>query len=135
MTAGGRLPVLGPTTESERIHALDAMRGVAILGVLLAYTVWSLGGPDQAGSGSDRLVARLMDLFVDNKCFTMFAILFGLGISQQWRRWEAAGRHLVRLHVRRMGFLLVAGALHAVLLRNGDILVPYAALGLTLLLW
>lgn len=127
-------PSLRPTSDSERLHALDAMRGVAILGVLVAYTVWSLGGPArESWSGADHAVARGMDLLVDNKFLTMFAFLFGLGIAQQWRRWQAAGHDPVPLHLRRMAFLLGIGLLHAILLRNGDILAPYAILGLVLI--
>jgi uncharacterized protein len=125
---------VGPTAARERIAALDAMRGLAILGVLVAYTVWSLGNPPpETWTRADRLVERAMDLFVDNKFLTMFACLFGVGVAQQWRRWEAAGYDPVPLHLRRMGFLLGVGLLHAVFLRNGDILAPYALLGLVLL--
>lgn len=40
---------LRPTAGDERLPALDAVRGVAILGVLVAYTVWNLGGPPSGG--------------------------------------------------------------------------------------
>jgi uncharacterized protein len=128
-------PALGPTSGAERIHSLDAMRGVAILGVLLAYAVWSLGNPpEETWNAADRAVERGMNLLVDGKFLTMFACLFGVGVAQQWRRWEAAGSDPRPLHLRRMGFLLGIGLLHAVFLRNGDILVPYALLGFVLLL-
>jgi uncharacterized protein len=124
---------LAPTAGSERIAALDALRGMAILGVLVAYTVWNLGNPPfDTWSSADRAVARGMDLFVDNKFLTIFAWLFGVGVAQQWRRWEAAQSNPVALHVRRMLFLAAIGLAHATLLRNGDILAPYALLGFTL---
>jgi uncharacterized protein len=129
-----REPV-APTPQVARIQALDALRGVAILGVLLAYTVWSLGNPPvRLWSRADTVTAVLMDLLVDTKFVTIFACLFGVGVAQQWRRWAASGASVVPFHVRRMGFLLVAGLLHAVFLRNGDILAPYALMGLSLLL-
>jgi len=122
-----------PIPAKERLHALDAIRGVAILGVLAAYTVWSLGNPPESTwSAADRLVERGMSVFVDNKFLTLFAFLFGLGVTQQWQRWTAAGADPRPLHLRRMGFLLGTGLLHAVFLRNGDILVPYALLALAL---
>src|SRR5262245_2230291 len=112
------------------------MRGLAILGVLVAYTVWSLGNPlEETWTRADHAVEWLMGLFVDNKFLSMFAFLFGVGVTQQWRRWEEAGADPVRLHLRRMAFLLAVGILHATLIRNGDILAPYAILGLTLLLF
>ncbi len=128
------MTALLPTPKSERLHALDAMRGLAILGVLLAYTVWSLGAPpEDTWSRVDHVIARGMDLLVDTKFLTMFACLFGVGVAQQWRRWEASGQPIGPLHVRRMTFLLIVGLVHGALLRNGDILAPYAILGLLLL--
>ncbi|HET6319925.1 MAG TPA: DUF418 domain-containing protein [Chloroflexota bacterium] len=125
-----------PTSHADRIQSLDALRGVAILGVLLAYTVWSLGNPPRdTWSRADDVTAWLMDVFVDNKFVTIFACAFGLGVSQQWRRWQASGGDVPPLHLRRMTFLFVIGLLHGVFLRNGDILAPYALLGITLLLF
>ncbi|MCI0405638.1 MAG: DUF418 domain-containing protein [candidate division Zixibacteria bacterium] len=125
---------LRPASEAERIHALDALRGMAILGVLLAYTVWNLGAPpSETWNAADRAATTLMDFLVDNKFLTTFAFLFGVGISQQWKRWEAAGPNAAPLHLRRMGFLFAVGILHGILLRNGDILAPYAILGIILL--
>jgi uncharacterized protein len=123
-----------PTADSERLHGLDAIRGMAILGVLAAYTAWSLGNPpEDTWSAADRLVARGVDMFVDNKFLSLFACLFGLGVSQQWRRWSASGADVTTLHLRRMAFLLLIGLVHAVGVRNGDILAPYALLGFVLL--
>ena len=123
-----------PTADAERIDALDAIRGVAILGVLLAYTVWSLGNPPaETWSAADRWVVQAADRFVDTKFLSLFACLFGLGVSQQWRRWAAAGDDVTARHGRRMLFLLAIGLVHAVFIRNGDILVPYALLRLMLL--
>lgn len=102
--------------------------------MLLAYTVWSLGSPPaETWSVVDRAVARGMDLFVDGKFLTIFAFLFGIGVAHQRRRAEAVGRDPAPVHLRRMGFLFVVGILHAAFLRNGDILAPYALLGLLLL--
>lgn len=125
-----------PTTESERIHAFDAIRGVAIMGVLFAETVWSLGGPDSAQwTAFDNGVAKWMDYFVDNKFLTLFACMFGVGIAQQWRRWETSGANISVLHARRMGFMILVGLIHAVTVRNGDILAPYAIMGFLMLPW
>ena len=135
MSSSSGLPARpGPTAAAERIDALDAIRGVAILGVLLAYTMWSLGNPPaETWSAADRWVAQAADRFVDTKFLSLFACLFGLGVSQQWRRWEAVGDDVAARHGRRMLFLLAIGLVHAVFIRNGDILVPYALLGLILL--
>lgn len=74
----------------------------------------------------------LADLLVDNKMRTLFSMLFGAGVV------IAAGRPGVGrvgagwLHYRRMGWLLLFGALHGWLLWTGDILFAYASVGLWL---
>jgi uncharacterized protein len=131
--AASSAPVVRPLGAAERLAFVDAVRGIAILGVLVAYTMWNLGGPPEAAwSGADRIIDPTLSTLVDAKFVTIFACLFGVGTAQQWRRFEAAGRDPWTLHVRRMLFLLTVGLLHATLLRNGDILAPYAILGLVL---
>lgn len=123
-----------PLMARERLALVDVLRGVAILGVLVAYTLWSLGSPpSEQWSRADVVIDTLGSYFVDTKFISIFAFLFGVGTAQQWRRAEADARRRTAIHVRRMSFLLVAGLVHATLIRNGDILAPYAILGLVLL--
>jgi uncharacterized protein len=123
-----------PLAPSERLALVDVLRGVAILGVLASYTIWSLGSPPPARwTRLDRAVDWLADLLIDGKFITLFAFLFGVGTAQQWRRIAAAGRDPVPLYLRRITFLFCAGLLHGVLLRDGDILAPYALIGFALL--
>jgi uncharacterized protein len=125
-----------PLAPSERLPLVDVLRGVAILGVLASYTLWSLGtAPEEQYTRLDRALDWLADLLIDGKFITLFAFMFGVGTSQQWRRFESAGRNPVPLHFRRMTFLLAVGAIHALLLRDGDILAPYALLGMGLFLF
>jgi len=127
-------PAVRPLAAVERLPLVDVLRGVAILGVLLAYTLWNLGSPpSETWSRIDRIVDVTGDTLVDGKFITIFAFLFGAGTAQQWQRIEASGQNPVGIHLRRMLFLLTAGLLHAALLRNGDILAPYAILGVALL--
>ena len=125
---------VGPLAAAERLAFVDALRGVAILGVLVAYTMWNLGSPPpETWTSAERAVDTVLGILVDAKFLTMFAFLFGVGTAQQWRRVESHGWDPTGVHVRRMLFLLAVGILHAVLLRNGDILANYAILGLALL--
>ena len=59
-------------------------------------------------------------------------VLFGAGVAQQWRSLEGRGQDVRAFHMRRMAFLVPVGLTHAVLLRNGDVLAPYAVLGMVL---
>jgi len=129
MTAHARGP--RPLQPDERLPFLDALRGIAILGVLVSYTIWSLGSsPADRWSALDQAIATGADVLVDGKFLTIFAFLFGFGSAQQWRRIEFEGMDPFPAFARRMLFLLVAGLLHGALLRNGDILAPYALMGL-----
>ena len=82
--ATARLEAVKP---SERIAALDLLRGFALFGVLLAYALWNLGNPpDEAYSQTDRILNWLLAVLVDTKFYTLFATLFGLGFSIQFTR-------------------------------------------------
>lgn len=125
-----------PVSPSERLPALDVLRGFALFGVLLAYVLWNLGNPPlETYSQTDRLLNRVLGVLVDTKFYTLFAFLFGLGFSIQLARAEARGTSVVYTYCRRLLALLLIGLAHALLFRNGDILVPYASMGFILLLF
>ncbi len=129
-------PELLPITTGERIDAIDVMRGIAIFGVLIAFTVWNLGGPPASTlSTADTVIDFILDLFLNSKAYTLLAFLFGLGFSIQLMRAGERGLSIVPLYVRRLLALMMIGAAHALLLRNGDILLPYATMGFVLLLF
>lgn len=121
-----------PTHPGERILALDVLRGFAMFGVLVAYCMWSLGtAPEQSYSAFDRGLDRGLGFLVDGKFYTILATLFGLGFALQLGR-SSNDRNAVRLYRRRLAVLAAIGLMHALLLRNGDILVPYALTGFLL---
>jgi len=127
---------LQPVAPGERILALDVLRGFALLGVLLAYALWNLGNPPwDTYSQADRILQFALATLVDTKAYTLFAFLFGLGFSIQLTRAETRGVGIVPVYCRRLLALLLIGLAHALLLRNGDILVPYAVMGFFLLLF
>jgi len=130
-TASGA-PSPRPLAPADRLALVDVLRGIAILGVLVAYTLWNLGSPpSETWSRTDHLIDRIGETLVDTKFISIFAFLFGVGTAQQWRRAASNDRRRA-IHVRRMLFLLAIGLVHGLLLRNGDILAPYAILGLVL---
>ena len=125
-----------PVAPAARVDALDVARGAAILGVLVAYTVWNLGGPPEETFGSfDRILSFLLDAFLNTKAYSLLAFLFGLGFSMQLIRASERGVNIVPPYCRRLLGLMLIGLAHSLLLRNGDILVPYAAVGFVLLLF
>lgn len=125
-----------PVSPRSRIEAIDVMRGVAILGVLVAYTVWNLGSPPVETYGPfDRILSFILGTFLNTKAYTLLAFLFGLGFSIQLARSREGGVNIVPLFRRRLIGLMLIGIAHSLLLRNGDILVPYATVGFVLLLF
>lgn len=129
----GGLPNERPTAPSERILALDVLRGFAISGVLVAYCLWSLGTtPEESWTPFDKRLNEILSFVVDGKFYTILAFLFGLGFSMQLGR-ASTDEGAVRLYCRRLAVLAAIGLAHALLLRNGDILLPYAMTGFLLI--
>ncbi len=134
---------MGPTKESERIEALDVLRGVALLGILLvnigAFSMPAAAyfNPSAYGdlSGVNGWVWRLTHLLADLKFMAIFSMLFGAGIVLMAERAEARGRRAGGVHYRRMAWLVVFGLLHAHLLWYGDILYWYGLCGLVVFLF
>lgn len=121
-----------PVPVSERILALDVLRGFAMLGVLIAYCMWSLGtAPEADWSRLDTRLDEVASFLIDGKFYTILAFLFGLGFSIQLGR-ASDDSAAVETYCRRLAALAAIGLLHALLLRNGDILLPYALTGFLL---
>jgi uncharacterized protein len=121
---------------NERLVELDALRGFALLGVLVV-NIFIFHGPyshysEVYGSynGIDAAVVELTSVFFAGKFLFIFALLFGCGVALQ----EAShGTGFSAVHARRMVALLLFGATHLIFLWFGDILASYALLGFGLL--
>lgn len=126
-------PTLQPVTGRQRIDTLDILRGFALFGVL-AVNLYGFGGYTAASTPLDRVAAWLREFLLTGKSYSLFALLFGLGMALQRQRAEAKGQAFVPFFLRRCLVLLGIGVLHAVCLWWGDILTAYALLGILLLL-
>jgi uncharacterized protein len=136
-------PVLSPVAATERIQALDVLRGFAVLGILV-MNIRGYAMPSAAYffpvvhgdlEGVNFWAWYLGDLFFNFKFISIFTMLFGAGVVLMHERAAARGRGWAGLHYRRMGALWLIGMVHAYLLWEGDILVPYAVCGLLLYLF
>jgi uncharacterized protein len=124
----------GPTTGKERYVILDALRGLALAGIVLAnfpeFALWTfLSGEEQVAMSTaaiDGVVRFLQYLFVDGKFYTIFSLLFGVGFS------VILSRHSVSLFLRRILILVCIGFCHLIFIWSGDILLLYAIGGLLL---
>ena len=115
-----------PTSQKERYIILDALRGFALLGVLIVNMLQTYS---PVVSGADEVVATLIRAFGASTFYPMFSFLFGLGFALQLRKGEAA---LPRFR-RRLLVLLCIGLVHGILIWAGDILLTYAVLGYALI--
>jgi uncharacterized protein len=125
----------------ERQQMVDALRGFALLGILVvniasfASTYYGLGVPDPlAVSLAERCASFVRAFLFETKFYLLFSFLFGYSFTLQMRAAERGGKPFVPRMARRLVGLWVIGVLHAVLLYYGDILTTYAVLGAVLLL-
>ncbi|MET3441838.1 uncharacterized protein ABIC94_002600 [Variovorax paradoxus] len=129
------------SASNERQHMVDALRGFALLGILVvniasfASTYYGLGIPDPLGvSLADRSASFVRAFVFETKFYLLFSFLFGYSFTLQMQAAERDGKPFVPRMVRRLVGLWVIGVLHAVLLYYGDILTAYAVLGAVLLM-
>ena len=69
----------------------------------------------------DRIADGFITFFAQGKFFTLFSLLFGLGLAIQMQRASAKGVDVAPIFVRRMLVLLVLGLAHTLLFWFGDI--------------
>lgn len=89
MNSIGNQNIKGPTTERERYVILDALRGMALLGIAMAnfpeFALWTFLSPEEQAAmptaGVDKVVKFLQYLLIDGKFYSIFSILFGIGFS------------------------------------------------------
>ncbi len=127
-----------PTIGSERLQVLDALRGFALFGILLANLYSFMGyntySPEEIVLLPilDRTVLFFIDWFVEGKFYGIFSILFGVGFALQVDRFRTADSNFSAFWFRRMIVLCCIGLLHMYLVWNGDILTLYSLLGMLL---
>ena len=117
-----------PIQAKERIEVLDVLRGIALFGMIIVHG-------DGYGIKEGRLndiLGRIEVLFLDDRFFSMFAILFGAGFAIQLIRSKVKGAKFVFRFLRRMAALACFGLIASIGLGYA-ILFEYALCGLLLL--
>ena len=132
-----------PVAAAERIESLDVLRGFALLGIL-AMNIRAMAAPFSAYmypyalfdfEGASRAAYLFTATAFDLKMMGLFSMLFGVGVLLYAGKPTESGLPPRGLWFRRMGVLLLIGLIHAYLIWEGDILVPYALCGIILLWW
>ncbi len=125
------------TTTTQRHQSIDAVRGFAVLGILLMNIVgmgmptFAYVDPTYYGDlhGANFWVWAVNFVITDGKMRALFTMLFGASMLLIADRAEGRTPGPAATHYRRAFWLLVIGFLHAYFLFFGDILVCYAIAG------
>lgn len=123
---------------SERSNTLDAIRGAAVLGILLMNIV-DLAMPGYAyydpyyyggAEGVNFVTWAINYALFDGKMRGLFTMMFGASTVLIAERALKSGESPARIHCARMFWLLVFGMIHVWFIWYGDILVLYAVAGM-----
>jgi uncharacterized protein len=125
-----------PTSSSERLTHLDTLRGFALLGILLVNfpsflqplleTLVNMGPYAETQRSSAELAVQIL---AQSKFYPLFSMLFGAGFVLILERLENKA-----VFFYRMFALALIGAVHAIFIWSGDILLSYSIIGMLLAL-
>lgn len=124
---------------TQRISIIDAIRGMAVLGILFA-NIQSWSGykfvPFETIEGLslsqyDHYFLEFHYWCVDGKFYAIFSMLFGAGFAIQYMKHRENQDPFLKVYRRRLGFLLMFGLLH-MFIWSGDILTLYALMAFVL---
>ena len=124
-----------PVAAGDRYESLDVLRGVAVLGILMLnvqvfvmyFGAYSYPPAHMDYSGANAMAWVVQTVFFEMKFVTIFSALFGAGIMLMVGDRPDAPR---KLHFSRMRWLLAIGLIHGFVFWFGDILAPYAVMGM-----
>lgn len=132
-----------PASPTQRLQALDATRGIAVLGILL-MNIWAFAGPQAffdyplalAGQGGAPLATwAVVHTLFEGSQRALFSLLFGAGMILMVSRLEASDPPVSAggIYYRRIGLLILIGLFDSfVLMWPADILLTYGLCGLAL---
>ena len=134
------MTLAAPVGRSERIVAIDVLRGFALFGILVAnITLFDVDGFDAVEQSFSDLVIGpagapfmvLLLVFVLNKMMAVFSMLFGAGVLLVTERIESRGVSALGVHYVRNVLLAGIGLAHSALW-FGDVLLIYGVSALFL---
>src|SRR6516165_3450441 len=135
-------PAAAPVSDRERLKLIDALRGVALLGILLMnIPVFAMPDHFSESFRSDPAnvnfwVSAVISVVFEGKMRALFGMIFGAGVLLFVSKKEQAGRSVTGLFYRRMFWLILFGLIHAhLILWVGDILYLYGFCGMIVYLF
>ena len=80
----------------ERIEVLDILRGIALIGMFLVHFNYYEATPPGVEPGRlAHFIEQFLGVFIEERFYAMFAMLFGVGFAVQLTRAEARGEPFV----------------------------------------
>jgi uncharacterized protein len=128
-----------PVASNYRIQTVDALRGFALLGIIIVHMIeqYLASGPPKEfanyanHNGLDEVFMAISGILLQGKFFAIFSFLFGVSFFLQMDASSRKGEPFIGKFVWRLVLLFVIGFIHSLFYR-GDILSIYAMLGLGL---
>jgi len=127
-----------PVGSTSRIDLLDAMRGSALLGIILLHAIEHWGLPRYPADPApwlkalDALTMRWGLFLFEGKAYAIFSLMFGVSFFLILDRWSRHGINVRGRFLWRLALLAVFGYLHGIIY-GGDILLTIAVLGVPLM--
>ncbi|MEW9700584.1 DUF418 domain-containing protein [Paenibacillus sp. SI8] len=130
-----------PIAKEQRLTNIDALRGIAVCGILFANNIWEFSHP-MLGHYSTWMILHnawnlgafhMLDLIFLGHFRTIFSFLFGFSMVIMMNRIQAKNQPFLPFYIKRLSTLAILGFAHAVLIWDGDILVEYAVVGFVML--
>ena len=119
--------------RKRRLDVLDVVRGAALCGILFANVATITGVYVPWQNGQPPLSHTVLNLLVQQRFFPVFSLLFGVGFGMLWTSASRRAVHPRIVLMRRLLALGLLGVLHQIL-QPGEALLPYAIVGLVVLL-
>lgn len=127
-------------TKSPRIEAVDALRGFAVMAIILVHNlehfifpVYPQQSPAWLHALDEGVFGVVFALFA-GKAYAIFALLFGFTFHLQSAHEARRGRDFGPRFLWRLVLLVAFAALNAAFFPAGDVLLLFSAVGLVLFL-
>ena len=126
--------------ESSRIEVVDALRGFAVMAIILVHNlehfifpVYPTDSPEWLNVLDQGVFNGIFSLFA-GKAYAIFALLFGFTFYIQTNNQKKKGKDFGYRFIWRMVLLVVFATLNAAFFPAGDVLLMFAVVSLVLFL-
>lgn len=123
------------STKSPRIHSVDALRGFAVMAILIVHNlehfIFPVYPTDSPGwlETIDKYVFDTVFFLFAGKAYAIFALLFGFTYYIQYRNQQARGGNFSGRFMWRLLLLAGFACINAAFFPAGDVLLLFSVVG------